>query len=119
MKPIWRRAICPRCGPTSPGCGARARARARRPWRITRMNDPARMALAVLVAGALAWPGAGHAQMRHHHAAPPDTTSHHHGGTDMGGMHMAGMDMGSMPMAGLYGPYAMSREASGTSWQPQ
>ena len=23
-----------------------------------------------------------------------------------------------MPMAGLYGPYGMSREASGTSWQP-
>jgi hypothetical protein len=36
---------------------------------------------------------------------------------------MAGMDMGdtghAMPMHGLLGGYAMSREASGTSWQPQ
>jgi len=36
-----------------------------------------------------------------------------------GGMDMSGMDMGEMPMAGMYGPYAMSREASGTAWQPQ
>ena len=43
----------------------------------------------------------------------------------MGGMHhdmhgksgadMPGMDM---PMTGMYGPYGMTREASGTSWQP-
>src|SRR6185312_5823015 len=34
---------------------------------------------------------------------------------------MPGMDMGdhSMTMHGLLGGYAMSREASGTSWQPQ
>src|SRR5262249_34914735 len=32
---------------------------------------------------------------------------------------MAGMSMGAMPMTGMYGPYAMSREASGTSWQPE
>jgi hypothetical protein len=31
--------------------------------------------------------------------------------------HSAGDQM-SMAMAGLYGPYGMSREASGTSWQP-
>jgi len=30
-----------------------------------------------------------------------------------------GMDMGEMLMMGLYGPYAMSREASGTAWQPE
>src|ERR1700743_415489 len=30
---------------------------------------------------------------------------------------MPGMDM-AMPMTGAFGPYAMSREASGTSWQP-
>ena len=31
---------------------------------------------------------------------------------------MAGMDMSEMPMTGMYGPYAMTREASGTAWQP-
>ena len=36
---------------------------------------------------------------------------------DMAGMDMPGMDM-SQPMTGAYGPYPMSREASGTSWQP-
>jgi hypothetical protein len=35
------------------------------------------------------------------------------------GPDMPGMDMGAMPMTGLYGPYGMSREASGTSWQPE
>jgi len=29
------------------------------------------------------------------------------------------MDMGSMPMSGLYGSYPMTREASGTAWQPK
>jgi len=37
----------------------------------------------------------------------------------MSGMDMGGMDMGAMPMSGMYGPYAMSREASGTAWQPE
>ena len=32
---------------------------------------------------------------------------------------MAGMDHGGMAMTGLFGGYAMSREASGTSWQPE
>jgi hypothetical protein len=39
---------------------------------------------------------------------------------DMAGMDMAampGMDMGQ-PMTGALGPYPMTREASGTSWQP-
>ena len=43
-------------------------------------------------------------------------------GMDMGGMDqdMAGMDMSHpMTMHGLLGGYGMSREASGTSWQPQ
>src|SRR5689334_21052205 len=51
------------------------------------------------------------AQMHMHgHAAAPDTTAA-----------MAGMDMGAMHMEmhGFYSPYAMSREASGTSWQPE
>ena len=37
----------------------------------------------------------------------------------MPGMDMSEMDMGEMPMNGFYGPYALSREASGTSWQPE
>jgi hypothetical protein len=37
----------------------------------------------------------------------------------MNGMDMGGMDMGAMPMSGMYGPYSMSREASGTAWQPE
>jgi hypothetical protein len=40
---------------------------------------------------------------------------------DMAGMDMSGMDMSShgMTMHGLLGGYGMSREASGTSWQPE
>ena len=68
--------------------------------------------------------------MQHHHPAAADTTTHHrpklvahqHGATappnTHGGMDMSGMDMGEMPETGLYGPYGMSREASGTAWQP-
>lgn len=40
-------------------------------------------------------------------------------GHDMAGMDMSGHDMGGMAMHGLLGGYAMSRESSGTSWQPQ
>jgi len=36
---------------------------------------------------------------------------------DMSGMDMPGMDM-NHPMAGALGPYGATREASGTSWQP-
>lgn len=46
-------------------------------------------------------------------------------GMDMAGMDMAGMDMAGMDMAGgapamrgALGPYAGTREASGTAWQP-
>jgi len=71
----------------------------------------------------LLWPMGANAQM-HHHPAPSDTTSQSHGHAatskeSMHGMDMSGMDMGEMPMSGMYGPYAMSREASGTSWQPE
>jgi hypothetical protein len=55
------------------------------------------------------------ASAQHMHHAPPapaDSAAH----ADEGAM--AGMDMGDMPMTGLYGPYPMSREASGTAWQP-
>ena len=38
-------------------------------------------------------------------------------GHDMAGMDMPGMDMGQA-MTGALGGYAMTREASGTSWQP-
>jgi hypothetical protein len=60
------------------------------------------------------WPAIGRAQARHHSDAAADTSAH-----PAAGMDMAGMDMGSMPMSGLYGPYPMTREASGTAWQPQ
>jgi hypothetical protein len=59
---------------------------------------------------------------QHVHDAPADTASapgmdmSH----DMEGMDMSGMDMSGMQasMSGFYGPYPMTREASGTSWQP-
>ena len=49
-----------------------------------------------------------------HHAT--EAPAHSHG---MHGIEMSGMGMGAMAMSGMYGPYAMSREASGTSWQPE
>lgn len=56
-------------------------------------------------------------------AAPALAQSMDHSGHDMAGMDgmdMRGMDMGDhdMSMHGLLGGYGMSREASGTSWQP-
>lgn len=48
-------------------------------------------------------------------AAPVAAQEHTHAGHDMSSM--AGMDM-EMPMHGLLGAYPMSRDASGTSWQP-
>jgi len=50
--------------------------------------------------------------------APSDSA----GGTDMDsmpGMNMGDDETGMGPMQGMYGPYLMSREASGTSWQPE
>jgi hypothetical protein len=73
------------------------------------------MRRAFLVVLALLAPDVARAQT-HHHAAPADTAHAHHG-TDMAGME--GMDMSDMPMTGRFGPYGMTREASGTSWQPE
>ena len=95
------------------------------------MNDLLPLRGAILVAFALSCPAVAQAQMQmHHHPAPQDTTSHHrakpaphqHAMTSHEGMHgmdMGGMGMGAMPMSGMYGPYSMSREASGTAWQPE
>jgi hypothetical protein len=55
-------------------------------------------------------PGMNHAHMDHGQMADM-------AGMDMSGMDMPGMDM-SHAMTGALGPYAMTREASGTSWQP-
>ena len=84
------------------------------------MNEQLPRWCAVVGVAALCWPGVVWAQMHHHMAA--DTTSHHptkathqHPATH----EMHGMDMGEMPMSGMYGPYGMSREASGTAWQPE
>lgn len=63
--------------------------------------------------GLVLWPGAGRAQLHMRHSAVADTSAHTRARAS--DMDMSGMDM---PMTGLYGPYAMSREASGTSWQP-
>ena len=55
--------------------------------------------------------------------ATPDTTSmHHHHGMDMAGMsHAAHVHPGghAHDLAAFYGPYPLTREASGTSWQPE
>src|SRR5437016_14679414 len=95
------------------------------------MNEHQRRWWSVIGLSGLLWPGIGLAQMQHHHPASADTTSHrrpkptavqHVGMTHTGmhgGMDMSGMDMGEMPMSGMYGPYAMSREASGTASQPE
>lgn len=65
-----------------------------------------------------------HAQ-EHGHAAPPDesTTTRQTGSPSMPGMNSSeSMDHSnmdhSMAMHGMYGAYRMTREASGTSWQP-
>jgi hypothetical protein len=67
-------------------------------------------ALAILVAASAA------AQS----AAPEAPPHQHHEGMDMGqaGDH-ASHDMAMHDMKGQLGPYPMSREASGTSWQPE
>src|SRR5262245_12966917 len=73
---------------------------------------------AIAAALALLWPVATQAQP---HAPHADSTSHHAAGAPAHshGIDMSGMSMGAMAMSGMYGPYAMSREASGTSWQPE
>ena len=94
------------------------------------MNERLRRWCAVCFS-ALLWPGVTFAQMHHQPNVAPDSSAHRrtkqpadkpagkaheHGHA---GMEMSGMDMGEMPMSGMYGPYAMSREASGTAWQPE
>jgi hypothetical protein len=84
------------------------------------MTEHLRRWYTIVGMSALLWPGVLHAQMHRHHPAPADTTAAHsakpsaHEAIDM-----SGMEMGDMPMSGMYGSYAMSREASGTSWQPE
>ena len=59
-------------------------------------------------------------------ASTPAASPHRHD-MDMGGMPMGGMDMGDKPMDAMashamgsaLGGYAMSRDGSGTSWQPE
>src|SRR5438093_449457 len=100
------------------------------------MWDHGRWRLAYIVAAALAFAIPVGAQGRRHHAASADTTRttaepdsvvhyahapvHEHDMFAMGHGHdMAAMGDGhEMAMSGLYGPYPMSREASGTAWQP-
>jgi len=85
--------------------------------------------LATAIATAIAFPAL--AQHDHHHAdtAPPpsanaqrtDHSSMGHEGmpeAEMAGMHMSAQQHAAHGMAGALGPYAASREASGTSWQP-
>lgn len=70
--------------------------------------------------------GPTRAQTPHAHGAPADTATTHTGHAPAGkaradrdpgpGMHVSHMEA---PMNGMYGPYPMTREASGTSWQPE
>ena len=67
------------------------------------------------------------AQHQHQHPAPPPPPEEQeaapqqeehgaHAMPDQPGMEHAGHEM---PMPGMFGPYPMSREASGTAWQPE
>lgn len=95
---------------------------------IDRIKGFARLRVAIhAVTLALGGAGAGAAQ---HHSAPADPAEaerppvgasgpaqHQHPPTSMTAADHAGHDMGAM--TALLGPYPMSREASGTSWQPE
>jgi hypothetical protein len=83
---------------------------------------------AFLFCTALLTPATAFAQA-HDHEAPPAADPHAgHDMSSMPGMEgmdhasmghdMEAMDHDAMAMTGALGPYAMSREASGTSWQP-
>ncbi len=82
------------------------------------------LALAVIAALGMTRPALSQTHHHHHMSATPapdttaaDTTAHmhmHHGAGSTGHHHAgAAMEMGAM-----YGPYPMTREASGTAWQP-
>ena len=65
-----------------------------------------------------AMPGMDHSKMAPAQAGPPPAAADPHAGHDMSAMAgMDGMDMGHA-MTGALGSYPMTREASGTSWQP-
>jgi len=66
--------------------------------------------------GMEAMPGMEHGQ--HGMDAMPGTEHGPHGTEAMPGMEHGGHELGAMHMQGQFGPYTMSREASGTSWQP-
>ena len=68
------------------------------------MIDRARWWVCLAAAVGLAFPHPALAQTHHHTAAPADSMAHHH--------------HHEMTMKGMYGPYPMTREASGTAWQP-
>src|SRR5437868_10102593 len=93
-------------------------------------NRGAAALAALAIAAAPAW-----AQHEHHQMPPaqppaqtpapaqePEKTPDDHTGHDMQGMQgmegMKGMDHSMHEMHALLGPYPMTREASGTAWQP-
>jgi hypothetical protein len=69
---------------------------------------------AVLVSATLGLSISARAQQQHEHPpAPPDKSAEEESHEQPHGEHAM------MSMRGLYGPYPMTREASGTSWQPE
>ena len=80
---------------------------------------PARVGLGLILALGLGLAGPSFAQEHMHHGSVVDTSATAPAGHDMTAM---GHDMGAMhhdhAMTGLFGAYPMTREASGTSWQP-
>src|SRR5688572_1370558 len=101
---------CTRSSPTRSN-PMNGRDRARRPvW------------IGLIVLGGLAFPLAARAQHEHHRPpASPDTVGNATATVRAHGGHGVPVDHGGHgghDMRGLYGPYGMSREASGTSWQP-
>jgi hypothetical protein len=96
--------------------------------RVMRRITPHRWS-ALALAFWITLPLAAQEQNQHHHhpqeppPAEPQAPEH-----DMSGMQgheghdmhsMEGMDHGTHVMRGMLGPYSMSREASGTAWQPE
>lgn len=90
---------------------------ARRMVHVFRVSAPTALALALAFAAPLQaqdMPGMAHHSEAPKPAAPP---SHDHAAMQMDGMaDMPGMDMHGM--TGALAPYAMTRDASGTAWQP-
>ncbi|MDB5497138.1 MAG: hypothetical protein JWP28_1169 [Phenylobacterium sp.] len=84
------------------------------------MNWPLAATLLALAAPAAAQDATAMPGMDHGQA--DQATGHDMASMDMSHMDMPGMDMPAMDMGhamtGALGPYAMTREASGTAWQP-